>query len=526
MYDCIIIGAGPGGIVCAKELIENGINNIVCLEREPGPGGTFAKTYDNLMLTSSAVMSMYSDFWIGDGQVSNIWTKKEALDYWQRYADHFQVSPRIRFNTRVTSVESEADETWQVETAAGERLQAKRLVIATGANTVPRFPDWKEAITSPEVQILHSQQYKNADALRGKRVLVVGGGESGTDIALEISRVASQCWISLRGSTGWVTPRKRGKMPADIATHRGVWGLPRSYGEDLTQALLKIEQGRNTAESDAAVLLNKKISNRLGMFGTYGTKSFALPTAMTEFGCKLVGEIVDVEAAGRRLKSRDGHSIDDLDAIVFCTGFTSRNDFLPDGLQQIVPRSHYKHMFHPDYGLRLCWIGWARPNFGSQFPIMEMQARYYAQLLKGACELPEPSAMSATIKQDRDQFENQFQHNAKSIVILVDYRIYMDGMAKLLGCAPPFWRYLLFHPNIWRKIVFGALQGAQFRLTGLGSKPELAREILRKCPSLPLDNILLRLGLKSRLICGWRKLLGGKFHHEPHATGAKPASQI
>lgn len=522
MYDCIIIGAGPGGVVCAKELMENGIENIVCLEKAPHLGGTFAKSYDELTLTTSAVMSMFSDFWIGDDQTYEVWHKSKAVEYWKRYADHFGVTPKIRFNEEVVSVTSNPDGTWQVETASGAQMQARRMAIAAGLNSVARYPDWRGDVTSPDVNVMHSQQYKNAEPFRNKRVLVVGGGESGTDIALEISKVASVCWVSLRTTTGWLTPRKRGEVPADIATHRGVWGLPRSYGPEFTRGLTNLELARDNPVSDAAALLNKKVTNRLGVFGTYGTKSFSLPIAIAEHGAKLVGEIVDIGAAGRQLKTRDGQSLDDVDAIVFCTGYTSRNRFMPEDLQQLQPRSLYKHMIHPDLGLRACWFGMARANFGSQFPIMEMQARYFAQLCKGGLQLPSRQEIFAIIRQDKEQFENQFEHHARTIGSLVDYPAYLSAMAGLLGCEPPYWRYFLFRNKIWRTMIYGAWQGTQYRLRGLGAKPKLAREILRKCPSLPLSDKRVQLGLKGRVTCLWRRLIKGAAHTSLTPANAEP----
>lgn len=512
MLDCLIIGAGPAGLVCTKELVEHGVDNIVCLEQAADLGGTFRKSYDSLTLTTSAVMSMFSDFWIGDDQTMKVWHKSEAVEYWRRYADHFNVVDKFRFGQQVASVRPAPDGAWRVRTDSGEELLTKRLVVASGNNNVPRYPDWKTGVTSPEVEVIHAHNYKNADSLRGKRVLIVGGGESGTDIALEVSKVAEQCWISLRCSTGWLTPRKRGDTPADIATHRGVWGLPRSYGPDFTRGLIRVEIGRNTPVSDAAAMLNSKVANRLGVFGTYGTKTFSLPTAMAEFGCKMVSEITGIHAGGRRLSTSEGQLLDNVDAIVFCTGYTNRIDYLPQEIRETNPRDLYKHMFHPDLGLRLCWLGRARANFGSQFPVMELQARYFAQLCKGACRLPQRPVLNDEIQQDRMLFEDQFEKHAVTIPSLVDYPAYVDGMAKLLGSTPPYWRYFFFHHTVWRKIVYGALQGTQFRLKGLGSKPRLARKILKKCPSLKVSDKRALLGLRGRIVCAWRWVAGDRPH--------------
>ena len=64
MLDCIVIGAGPGGLVTTKELLEQGLSEVVCLEQAESIGGVFANTYDNLVLTSSCTYSMFSDFWM------------------------------------------------------------------------------------------------------------------------------------------------------------------------------------------------------------------------------------------------------------------------------------------------------------------------------------------------------------------------------------------------------------------------------------------------------------------------------
>ena len=146
MLDCIVIGAGPGGLVCTKELLEQGLKEVVCLEKASSVGGVFANTYDNLVLTSSATISMFSDFWIGDGNQHAFWTKKEAVNYWQRYALNYGVFDRIRFNSKVVEVREE-NEGWQVNLSSGETLQTKKVALAIGNNAIPKYPAWKNLLT-------------------------------------------------------------------------------------------------------------------------------------------------------------------------------------------------------------------------------------------------------------------------------------------------------------------------------------------------------------------------------------------
>jgi len=504
MLDCIVIGAGPGGLVCTKELLEQGLDEVVCLEQAGDVGGTFANTYDNLVLTSSATMSMFSDFWIGDGKQHAFWTKEEAVEYWKSYAKHFCVLERIRFNSKVVAVVPQDNEGFEIQLASGETLLSKRVALAIGNNAIPNYPAWKDLLTN--VEYSHSKQYRNADRFAGKNVLVVGGGESGSDVALQTSSVAKKSWVSLRNTTGWVAPRRRGVYAADISTHRGVWGLPRDYGAALSEAIYQAELSQKDPVHDTAVKLNKKIKAKKGVWGIFGTKTFSLPKAIAHHGCKVVGEISKVEDGGKTLHTADGETLENVDAVVFSTGYKNHVPFLPEELKETDPRSLYKHMFHPKYGDKLVWIGWARPGFGSQFPIMEMQARFFALICKGEKSLPSPAEIERVTCVDRAVYLEQFEHNAHRVRSLVDYHRYMDDIANLIGCKPPLWKYFFLHPRIWLRIVYGATQATQFRLQGPGNKQSLAKKLLMKLPVSKPTHIV-KAGLKGRLIYTFKALI-------------------
>lgn len=504
MFDCIIIGAGPGGLVCTKELLEQGVVNVVCLEQTGDIGGVFANTYDNLVLTSSCTFSMFSDFWIGDGQQHEFWTKEEAIDYWRRYAQHFGVLDKIRFNSKVVAVIAQDNDAWEVQLASGETFFSKRIALAIGNNSIPSYPTWKDLLT--EVEYSHSQQYRNAKNFVGKNVLVVGGGESGSDIALQISQVANKCWVSLRNSTGWVLPRKRGQYAVDIATHEGIYGLPREYGAYVSKLVCEFELSLNDPVHDAAAQLNQKIKSKNGIWGTYGTKNFSLPKAMVNHGCQVIGEIEKIEKGGRTLMTVDDETLDDVDAVVFCTGYKNYISFLPEELKQTDPRSLYKQMFNTKYRDKIVWIGFARPGFGSQFPIMEMQARFFSLICTGERNLPSYEQMQKVVFRDQAVYLKQFEHNAERIRSLVDYHRYMSDIADLIKCNPPFRKYFFLHPRLWLRMVYGATQATQFRLVGPGKKEALAQQLIMKLPVTKF-NYFLKAGLRGRVIYAFKYLL-------------------
>ena len=208
----------------------------MCLEKTKDMGGVFVNAYDELEMTSSAVFSMFSDFWAGDHYKNHFWSKEEVLNYWSEYADHYNVTKHIKFDANVSKV-SDLGNSWKVVLFSGEAFQSKRLILAVGNNNIPSSPEWSHELTN--VTQTHSKTYVNSSSYQGKRVFVVGGGESGSDIARQISAVAEECSVSLRDSTGWVVPSMLGGAAADTSTHRALWGLPRKYGSKLSASFLR-----------------------------------------------------------------------------------------------------------------------------------------------------------------------------------------------------------------------------------------------------------------------------------------------
>ena len=183
--------------------------------------------------------------------------------------------------------------------------------------------------------------------------------------------------------------------------------------------------------------------------------------------------------------------------------------FLPDELRDCDPRSLYKHVFHPRLGAPLAFIGWARPGFGSQFPIMEMQSRLCARVFSGLHRLPSHADMDRAAEADEAAFIDQFGNTARHLRSLVDYFRYMDDLAGIIGCQPPLWRYFFTRPKLWLHLVYGPAQATQFRLRGPGRKVALARDILRKLPVSKLNHIV-KAGLRARLRYGVRLPVGNR----------------
>jgi dimethylaniline monooxygenase (N-oxide forming) len=120
---------------------------------------------------------------------------------------------------------------------------------------------------------------------------------------------------------------------------------------------------------------------------------------------------------------------------------------------------------------------------------MELQARWFAAVASGRAHLPGGDEMRRTAAADAAAAHEQFESYAERMATLVDYHLYMDDLAAIIGCAPPLTRLLMTDPALWLRVVYGPTQGCQFRLRGPGSKPALARELLGKLPLTPRNHV-------------------------------------
>jgi dimethylaniline monooxygenase (N-oxide forming) len=218
----------------------------------------------------------------------------------------------------------------------------------------------------------------------------------------------------------------------------------------------------------------------------FGTKNFGLVEAIVAHGCVQKPGIESIEAA--KVRFVDGTEYE-CEEIIFTTGYRNTFPFLCEGLREIAaeaidPRKLYKHCVHPRLGAEVFWCGFARPAFGAVPPMAEMQARWMALLCSGARTLPDIDDMQAVIERDARRECKQFADDAGRIRSLTDYVSYMDDVAGLVGCRPRLWKLWWSDRRVWRRVMLGPLTGAQYRLTGPGSRTEAARQTLMRTPVL------------------------------------------
>jgi indole-3-pyruvate monooxygenase len=197
--EILIIGAGPSGLALGACLARAGRNALI-LEQRDRVASSWHQHYDRLHLHTARAHSGLPHL-----AMPRDWprypSRLQVIDYLETYAAHFSLVPRFGEEARRIARRSG---TWVVETDK-ETHRAERVVIATGYNRVAHVPEWPDR-SSYGGRIIHSAEYRRGDELRGKRVLVVGLGNSGGEIAIDLVESGAAVSISIRGGVN-VIPR-------------------------------------------------------------------------------------------------------------------------------------------------------------------------------------------------------------------------------------------------------------------------------------------------------------------------------
>eukprot|EP00904_Undaria_pinnatifida_P001516 jgi/Undpi1/11365/HiC_scaffold_30.g13662.m1 len=507
-----IIGSGASGLTVMKELTALG-HEVSCYECLPVIGGVYAKSYDHTTLTTSSCLTAYSDYSDGLEHRPKFWSDTEYLAYLDGFANKFNLRQYINFRTKVEKVQRcpkagkwtvsfkrnryspphrayPAVEAENEEEPMEEESGFDGVCICTGTNTWASLPCFKGQ-DKFKGEIMHSEKYRSAEEFKGKRVLVVGSGESGSDICNEISKYASSTGLAIRGKHGHLIPRKQadGRV-TDLNTNRCRYSNPYVLGDwvgYVNQLAKRFVASMGPADEEAMVL--KKIAElNLGQ----NTSAFS------KFGCKNAGFVEAMVLRGTSLH-RGGFELTETkaifgdgstfecDVIVACTGYKNTFPFVEETHPDINeygqnPRLLYKQIFHPNYNGEIAYFGFARPAFGSIPPTSEMQSRFYSMVMNGDLKLPCRGKMVEVALEDKAQYDWRFGYDAKRVKGLVDFQIYTDDLAKEMGVLPPLMKIFFQKPKLWMSIMFGPFTMHQYRLQGPYANPAIAAEVYERQP--------------------------------------------
>ncbi|EFO17427.2 hypothetical protein LOAG_11072 [Loa loa] len=336
------------------------------------------------------------------------------------------------------------------------------ILLCCGHHTIPYWPEPFPGQGKFRGEIIHSHDYREPFSYIDKTVVVIGIGNSSGDIAVDLSRIAKEVYISTRTGT-WVLKR--------------IW----DKGEPIDFVFVNryMHAIRKLAPS---WLINKTYESRLEQnfdHGRYGLKpkhhALAQHATINDDlpGRIVCGSIIIKPNVARFTEHdvifEDGTTVCNVDTVIFGTGYSFQFPIVEDG--NLIPVTDnevdlYLHMYPPQLSPRnnLAVIGLIQP-VGSIMPISEMQSRFYCEVLAGHCKLPKIQKMKKDIEKRRAVMEKRFLKNRRH-TLEVDYVIYMDELAKMIGAKPNLLKYWFSDPRLAYTLLFEGLAPYQFRLNG------------------------------------------------------------
>ncbi len=236
-----IVGAGPAGLCLGRALQRAGVAYDQ-YERHTDVGGIWdadnpgSPMYESAHFIASKGQCHFSGFPMPDSY-PDYPSNRQILDYIRAFADHWNLRPAIRFGTGVRRVEKDND-AWRVETGDGQSYLYRGVVCANGETWDPIMPDYPGTFDG---EMRHSVTYRSTDEFRGRRVLIIGAGNSGCDIACDAALNADAAFISMRRGYHFI-PKHIFGMPADEFAARGPH-LPVKVQQKLFKGLLFMMNG-------------------------------------------------------------------------------------------------------------------------------------------------------------------------------------------------------------------------------------------------------------------------------------------
>jgi hypothetical protein len=383
-----VIGAGPSGLAALRHLLAAGLP-AECLEREAGIGGNWrygsgtSRVFASTRLISSKRLTEFADFPM-PRHFPAYPDHRQCLEYLEAYAEHFGLSAHISTGLSVERVEPAGPPgTGWVVHAGGQARRYAGIVIASGHNHVPRFPEIPGEFTG---EFLHSAAYKSPTEpvpLAGRRVLVIGGGNSGADIAVECSRHAAATVHSTRRGY-FVVPRFVFGRPADLRgerllkMHAPVWlrrfvalrGIARTVGLPWQHGLPRPDHR---------------------LFETHPIVNSELLERIDSGAIRPAGDVAAF--AGDSVVFRDGRR-EPFDVVICATGYQTTFPFIDCRLLGAdnaagVPKL-FMNLLHSSRD-DIAVVGLIQPDSG-QWGITDVQARLVAGMAAAARRAPKAAA--------------------------------------------------------------------------------------------------------------------------------------
>ncbi|PFH59707.1 hypothetical protein XA68_11970 [Ophiocordyceps unilateralis] len=447
----VVIGLGPAGLTALKCLRDEGFD-VVALERRSevgglwsyNPDGSYTSVIRGTVSNISKFVSGFSDFPIPKGKASPLscpvlfstpltvdieyppyLSGAQMAEYMQSYARHFNLEPHMRFNTSVQKVKRDTTRNaWRVELVgpAGEEVAFfDKVVFGTGSE---RLPIWPSMPGRDEFRgiVIHGQSYRSPEQFAGKRVMVVGIGNTACDVALNLTGHASHVYQSYRRGRILVSRYLDSGLPVDstmawptlrlkyLLDDKMSW-LSRPLVDRFMRRKMTTDAARQepTGDGSRKSRRRRRARERLNDWRLMTGPSMAHthPAVQEDFIAALYAGLVLPVTGFRRFVGAEGVVVDDgsvveVDAVVFCTGYSNGFGIMPelemDGAGDVplktaqevesdetacssaphIPRL-YQMIFPPRYASSVAFLSWMAPQ-ESVWTVCELASTAISQI--------------------------------------------------------------------------------------------------------------------------------------------------
>ena len=514
-HDVTVIGGGWSGLTACKYMIEEGLS-VITLEKREDIGGVWNYSSDpsiptvmkSTQCSSSSTVTEMSDYPMPES-IGMFPHHTDVLEYLRSYAREFNLFPHLKFNMTVTSAEKERD-IWKVRCSTGEIYTSTYLIVATGPQCQPNRELEVTSLKEFTGKVLHACEVKEPlEEYRGRRVLIVGGGETGSDICME--------WYNHAQFIYWSIPRGQHffRKYAKIIP----WNQPQAL-DKASSRMLKTIAPFDHSKPGLAWVCKWTTNGSLLAYQGHGIPEWKNNATFFKFVINKSGRVLDyvdynklvpkagiTECKGKQVTFTDGTK-QEFDLVIMSTGYKERFPFLPGRYADFEIRQRHKMVFDVE-DPSIAFIGLVRPIVGSVVGISELQARWAAKIYSKNIPMKTLEERRKAVEEDTAYWNEYFKNSSQRIGGLVEGFTYIDDIAHQAQIYPNYWSLFKRSPRKWFSAYFSPYNGATYRL----NEPDKIEQAIatmnshRKATLGPLQYLLIMF-LRFILFDWWLDHLG------------------